>query len=255
MEKEILDLNKKELGYLLGVYLGDGYSYSDKVICLEAKDLDFVEEFKRNCLALDLNCPTRKRLNRNLFIASTCSKSLFSILESFILDRNKIIELSNEQKIMFLKAIFDSEGTIYQHPDKSVFLAIYNTDEKLLATTKTILESFKFSPVIKKQKVSKGHFGKKQLFILSISTRKDIIRFGGLIGFSIRRKQEKLEKIIAYHKNKILKPHYFEINALRNSGLTFAEIGQKINQPRGNAWNYYKIAEKNLNLAKEVGFL
>jgi intein-encoded DNA endonuclease-like protein len=115
----------EELAYVIGVKVGDGYTYrkrrvrkgyNDVMIGLEAKDREFVEEFAR-CLAKVLGrkqIRPRFRDDVGKYVVEVGSKTLYELLRKPVdLDRlKKYIEHCERCVAAFIRGFADSEGSV-----------------------------------------------------------------------------------------------------------------------------------------------
>jgi len=181
----------EDLGYVIGVRLGDGYTYEEGdgcVIGLKAKDKEFVEEFGRrlaNVLGRELIRP-KFRKDEGLYVAEVESKTLHELLKKPIdLKRiKKYVEHCPKCVAAFLRGLFDSEG----HVHKRGYIYLHNTNYELLVYAQKLLWRYfgieSTGPWPHKQK--EGYY---YIYIRAESLPK----FYQLIGFTIRRKQKRLE--------------------------------------------------------------
>ena len=116
------------------------------------------------------------------------------------------IEYSVETMTAFLRAFFDSEGSV----EKNGNIRVYNTDLRILNYVKELLLklnievtgprlSVKKGTPIYDKKIGKTYYTTKDAYYLYIRANSRR-RFAELIGFTIRRKMERLMKALnPYH--------------------------------------------------------
>ena len=183
----------EDLGYVIGVRLGDGYTYEryiretsrGYVIGLEAKDKEFVEEFARRLGNVLGRKPIRPRKEAEKYVAEAKSKTLYELLKKPVdLKRiKKHVEHCKKCTTAFLRGLFDSEG----HVSKNGYISLYNTNYEVLVYAQRLLKRLGIEstgPWPHKQK--EGYY---YIYIRAESLPK----FYQLIGFTIRRKQKRLE--------------------------------------------------------------
>jgi intein-encoded DNA endonuclease-like protein len=141
----------EELAYVIGVKVGDGYTYrrrrtikgyNDVKIGLKAKDKEFVEEFAR-CLAKVLG---RKQIRPRFkddvgkYVVEVRSQRLYELLRKPVdLHRlKKYIEHCERCVAAFLRGFADSEGSV----NKRGYIFILNTDQRLLTYIMDLLRRF-----------------------------------------------------------------------------------------------------------------
>ena len=119
--------SSEELAYVIGVKVGDGYTYRVRsvrkgynyvMIGLEARDREFVEEFGR-CLAIVLGRKPIKSIYTNnvaKYYVGVGSKTLYELLRKPVdLDRlKKYIERCERCVAAFIRSFADSEGCANQ---------------------------------------------------------------------------------------------------------------------------------------------
>jgi len=117
--------SSEELAYVIGVKVGDGYTYRVRsvrkgynyvMIGLEARDREFVEEFGR-CLAIVLGRKPIKSIYTNnvaKYFVEVGSKTLYELLRKPVdLDRlKKYIEHCERCVAAFIRGFADSEGSV-----------------------------------------------------------------------------------------------------------------------------------------------
>jgi intein-encoded DNA endonuclease-like protein len=219
----------EELAYVIGVVLGDGYAskrrriikgYSDSIIGLKARDREFVEEFAR-CIAMVLGRKSMKPRYRNdvgRYVVETQSETLYELLRKPVdLERLKrCIEHCERCVAAFIRGFADSEGCV----DKHGYIYIHNTDLRLLTYIKELLKRLNIEStgpklntrrgtVIRDPRTGKQYPRNKDCYRVYIRARSNT-NFYRHIGFTIRRKQRRLEE---YIKNKTSPPPPFSYPA------------------------------------------
>lgn len=186
--KWIIDCSASpELAYITGAILGDGtvdlsHGYTPR-IRLAAKDLDFVLQFANYIRKIDKleNLPRIKyRQQQNwtgLYHATIHSEELYEFLKDF----DAVKELAMQYPREFLKGFYDAEGSIVSGAIKFAQKKESNT-----ALVAECLELIGIEPIIRVDKRGYYHVG---------IYRKDLRKkFMYEIGFSIKRKQKRLEE-------------------------------------------------------------
>jgi intein-encoded DNA endonuclease-like protein len=210
----------KELSYMIGVEAGDGYACRDRHaanynkvrIGLKVKDREFAEEFGR-CLAKVLGRrPIKPRYRNDVgkYVVEICSQTLYELLKKPVdLDGlKKYIEHCERCMAAFLRGFVDSEGSVR----KEGHIHIYNTDYRLLEYVKELLKRLGIEstgPWPRRQqgktfydhKKMKRYTHKRECFYIYITTGSNM-NFYKKIGFTIRRKQRRLENYIRKHRAK-----------------------------------------------------
>jgi intein-encoded DNA endonuclease-like protein len=200
----------EDLGYVIGVCLGDGYAYErgdSYFIGLEAKDKEFVEEFGRRLGNVLGREPIRPRFMKDSgrYIAEAVSKTLFELLRKPVdLKRiKKYVEHCKKCIAACLRGLFDSEG----HVCKNGYMYLYNTNYELLVYAQKLLrERFSIEatgPWPHKQKgttmrdprTGKLYKSNEDCYYIYIGAE-DLPKFYRYIGFTIRRKQKRLEEYL-----------------------------------------------------------
>jgi hypothetical protein len=204
-----------ELSYLLGVRYGDislplsEALTTDYRIRVQVKDKDFAEEV--NYALNTVFEQEYKRVHqdkRGYWCVNISSKTFRDYLRlPFELHKLQIEYYPAE----FLRGFFDSEGTVhYARPKankKAPRITAVCTDREVLDYTKELLEKFfSINSVIRSPEYCKKRIGKsvilsdgrvvtatKILYTLRVYKLKDLTIFFYEIGFSIMRKQTKLE--------------------------------------------------------------
>jgi len=133
----------KELAFIIGSIIGDGniliYAKEKKHyyrICLKCKDFDYALEFAR-CLEYIGVKPWIGKRRDGYYIVEGYSKTLCELLKK-PLDIEKLryyIEYSIETIVAFLRAFFDSEGSV----NKKGRIYVFNTDLRTLNYVRELL--------------------------------------------------------------------------------------------------------------------
>jgi intein-encoded DNA endonuclease-like protein len=205
----------EELAYVIGVKVGDGYTYrrrrtikgyNDVWIGLNAKDKEFVEEFAR-CLAKVLNrreIRPRYKRSSGRYVVEVESKTLYELLKKPVdLERLKrYIEHCEGCVAAFISGFADSEGCV----EKSGYIRIYNTDLRLLTYVKDLLRRLgiestgptlrtRRGTVIHNPRTGKQYLTNEDYYYIYIRASSNT-SFYRYVGFTIRRKQRRLEEYI-----------------------------------------------------------
>jgi intein-encoded DNA endonuclease-like protein len=204
----------KELAYVIGTTLGDGYTYKTKhvakgdrtTIALKVKDREFAVEFGR-CLTKVLGRrPVKPRYysRRRWYNVEVRSQTLYELLKKPAdLDRlRKYIEHCKRCMAAFLKGLVDSEG----HVNKRGYIYMSNTDYELLTYVKDLLKRLGIEstgPWTNRQQgkifydpnAMKRYMHNNNEHYIYIKANSNM-EFYEKIGFTISRKQKRLEKYI-----------------------------------------------------------
>jgi len=207
-----------DLAFIIGIGCGDGSAkmtkriervgYNDYYVVLEAKDRELVEEFAIRCGRVLNRSPPKVRLNaRGLYEVKVWSKALYDLLKKPIeLDKLKrYIEHCPYCKAMFLRGLFDSEGSI----NEKGYIQIDNTNYELLQYAQELLGGFgietlgikphgsskKRGAIFYDPRRGKFYTRKKDNYYLRIrlSSNEAFYRF---VNFTIQRKRARLENYL-----------------------------------------------------------
>ena len=201
----------KELAYILGVVIGDGHvSVSQRRVILSATDEDFVYEFKKSLekwsgfkarffsrYIKPSNGIKRRKLQ---YVSYIDSKEASLFLKKF-----NLYSLLNESEMVrsaFLKGFFDSEGYAALEDIK---VQCSNINRMTIILVKKLLNSLSIDSRINFSKTRKiGNYeAGKMVYILSLYKQKSVLDYYNKIGFSIGRKQRRLEGQVNYIKEKM----------------------------------------------------
>ncbi|MFH1592847.1 MAG: LAGLIDADG family homing endonuclease [Candidatus Woesearchaeota archaeon] len=206
----------EEKAYILGVLCGDGYTRVDKLghflVGLDVCDEDFGDEF-RKCLkkVYGLVPSKKKRITKSTnysknpkprYVINLTSKlvvnDLLKYSKSFKTFEWEVPEeiLKSETKIKsaFLRGLFDSEGAASLKIPYGVYLSVCSGNIDPLLKIKEILKKdFDID-------LSVGY--DRSVIKLKSAGYKNVKTFYDKINFTIKRKQEKLEKGLLTYKRK-----------------------------------------------------
>ena len=201
----------EDLAYVIGVLCGDGSAweksrmhkgYRRVVIYLKAKDREFVEEFAIRIGRLLNRPPPKVRVkSTGYYYVEVKSRTLYELLKRPI-DIGKIrkyVEHCERCMAMFLRGLFDSEGSV----SEDGYITVANTNYDLLLYVQELLKGFDIEtsgpwPTTRQgtslcdPRSGKVYTRKKDCFKLRIlaSSNADFYR---IVGFTILRKRARLE--------------------------------------------------------------
>ena len=189
-----------ELSYLVGAIIGDGnwyktnssfrkrYSkdYFGYIIRIIVNDRDFAEEVAR-CLGVLLNktVPVKSFLSSRLkaWRVIVGNHALYNFLSKGCFD--EVIERYPRE---FLRGFFDAEGNAYYQTRKNrLYLSAGSSNKKYIDLVQKALNYLGIE--------SKVYYKKGNFYHLCIGKKENQIRFYEEVGFTIKRKQEVLEKL------------------------------------------------------------
>lgn len=242
----------KEKAYIFGVLAGDGsirrgtHRLDSSKVDLSATDEEFVIEFTR-CLeeVYRLKPSVYKRANNHLSIFrgreirskkpiyEACLRSvkavedLLSYSVSFKTEDWRVPEVIKEAqpeiKGSYLRGFFDSEGTAAPHMNEGCrYVYAFSKNLEGLRDIQVLLRDIGIESRV---------FQHPRIHKLLISRRKNLKKFAKFVGFTIKRKMQKLEHGLSTYK---CTPST-EIDALvpkmvemRKRGMFYHEIGEKL---------------------------
>jgi len=199
----------EDLGYVIGVVLGDGYTYGGDAgyyIALKAKDKEFVEKFAIYLAKVLGRKPIRVRYDKSSgrYVAIAESKTLYELLKKPVdLKRiKKYVEHCPKCTAAFLRGLFDSEG----HVSKNGYVTLDNTNYELLVYVRRLLKRFGIESTGPRLHIQKGttmhdprtgkpYKANQDCYCLYIRAE-SLLKFYRNIGFTIRRKQKRLEEYL-----------------------------------------------------------
>jgi intein-encoded DNA endonuclease-like protein len=180
------------LAYIFGVMRGDGCAYitNSWFLRLNAKDEDFCREFARHLKIVEPNCSPcvyKLKNEKRGWISAVGNKSLYHAYINF--DASTMLQATEQEKCLFIKGFYDSEGSCPNVSPRAVYCSSTNPD--LLLLIQQLLSSLAiFSSLHKLQ--SRKYSRWQQAYHLIIHGRWNISIFHQKIGFTIKRKQDRL---------------------------------------------------------------
>lgn len=218
--KEKFILNE-DFAYCLGVYYGDGWhtkTARNYMVCLASVDKDFTDYYKK--------CFERwsglKLLEYVRYYPYGRGKIYYvqkgsNDLKHFVnFDLEKFYGAPNRIKSSFLKGFVDSEGHMsFDKKSSRREIIISNNDFKLIRLVQRLLKSLGIETrrYFKRVKGEQRHYNginftvNKNQHNVHISAKSNLERFNELIGFSIKRKQNKLNMALASYAKSLSVPH------------------------------------------------
>jgi intein-encoded DNA endonuclease-like protein len=199
-----------ELAYILGVMLGDGYLAKYR-LNLKVIDRDFALNFKeklekwsglKTSKIKKVKTINKKYKCKDNYMVDFSSKKVVEIIEDYKSRIEKVmLNAPRKCQITFLEGLYDSEGSVKfyyfnHHIQTKGKIDLSNTNLKLLKLCETLLKKLNILPHI-------CFANKKQIpnvYVLIVSQKMNIFRFHKLIHFSIKKKQERLNNLIASYK-------------------------------------------------------
>ncbi|MEM0079050.1 MAG: LAGLIDADG family homing endonuclease [Nitrososphaerota archaeon] len=198
-----------ELSQVIGTVAGDGWAVrrrgNEYLIGAKVKDEDLIEEFSR-CLGkvLGRDPPRPRQKKSNAFMVEVKSKALYELLRKPI-DINRIapyVEHCKECMRRFARSFFDSEGCV----SKNGQIYCFNSDLQLLQYVRRILNILGIRTTEPKICKKKGtalfdrrrgntYTAKKDVYYTRV-VASDVLRFYRLVGFTVKRKQKRLEEYL-----------------------------------------------------------
>ncbi len=219
--------NSEELAYILGVVYGDGY-LGKSMVRLKVKDEDFAKNFSDYIFKWSgYNCPVT--LNKEKFFLVR----LYSTPTCKFLSRIKFTDIKKwnlNEKSSFLRGLYDSEGYAGRN-----HITFTNSDKKLTNLVSFLLKEFSIKHTIIFNKPSKGVIGKwtflrKKIYRILITNYENKKKFDEKIGFSIKRKNDRLIYLKQPPKNNFVTLELInEMFELRKQEFTYREIANRLN--------------------------
>lgn len=190
--------------YILGALKGDGhYMFKRNCIQINVIDKDFLEEIKRIFKIISpktrVNIIQHTKENGNSkkqWRINLCCKDFFD-KKLYLLKPLRL-----EEKINYLRGLWDAEGSVglFKRPVKKDNGKIYEGHDKWLTISqKSIMDLEEWSGYLQDLGIECNKQYKDDGRSSIIIRKNEYIRlFNDLIGFKIKRKQERLEEVVAY---------------------------------------------------------
>jgi intein-encoded DNA endonuclease-like protein len=212
------------LAYVIGVRLGDGYTrevkkrvkgYNHVFLGLKANDVEFAEMFAASVANVLDRHPPKPIYDekRRWYMVEVESRTLYELLKKPV-DLNRLkkhIEHCERCTAAFLRGFADSEGSV----SKEGYISVSNTDRELLEYVKDLLqrlgiESTGPRPTRSRQgtiaRFRNGSYKRrKDSYYIYIKANGNI-NFYKNIGFTIKRKQKRLENYVRRRQTNPLSP-------------------------------------------------
>jgi intein-encoded DNA endonuclease-like protein len=200
------------LSYIVGANTGDGSTLTKNwCVKLEVTDYDFASNFNAKMVTLFSRTDPNRILTRNqidrlpMYVVKYSSKQLVRLLR---LPMGKLLELAFAFPCDFVRGFFDAEGHVDVGAKGPFSLAAgaENSDKTLLARVRLLLgrELGISSRILKKREAGslmvipgKSFRTRKTSYSLMIQRLDDLKEFDRLVGFSIKRKGQKLRDALA----------------------------------------------------------
>ncbi len=180
--------------YVAGVLHGDGWC-TEKSLGLRVKDKDFADAFATAMNGImQTNIGVRRDERGYWTVRASNRTGRFTHLRGYE-------PLNNEERAMWLRGFFDSEGNaqILKSPSGPNSwhrrVAFYSTNLVTLGIAAAFLHHLDIAHSISVIKNSKSHKGKKPVSELRLRRRAAFQRFAVYVGSNIARKQHRLEQI------------------------------------------------------------
>lgn len=203
----------RSLSYIIGANIGDGCTLTKNwCVKLEVTDFDFASTFNASMATLFSRTSPNKILTRKqvgrlpMYVVKYCSKQLTRLLR---LPLRKLLELAFAYPLEFLRGFFDAEGHVDVRAGGKRFnvsAGVENSNIRLLWRIKQILLTVcQIRSIINRKRKAgslkvirgKAFRMRKTSFTLLISRFDDLQKFARQIGFSIARKNQKLEDAVS----------------------------------------------------------
>lgn len=221
------------------------HKYKNGVNCIR---LDFIKEILTNPL-LSESENWKELIQKNLLEIKTAhsSISIHNLKFPLVVSPKCILEADKISKSLFLRALFDDEGSVHLL-GKSISIEMIVKD--IIAGVSEILKEFGIRPSkIKERTYKKG----EKSYKLYITNQTDIKRFHQFISFNHSEKKKKLKNLIKSYKLQRYKHYEIEtliIELLKNkNGITAKELTERLNRksvPRFRTYHLWRLEKQGI---------
>ena len=164
------NLSPKELGYLIGLFIGDGYSfyskndrhYSVEFYLNSTEDKDIINNVVNLFRKINLNCLVSKDRRYNVIRIRINSKELMKIFNQRVLEFKENKKLNKDYKLGLISGFIDAEGYV-----KKGEIVLTQKNKKTLEIFKDMIDT----SLIRKFWSCKNYKGKGRIWRLRISTK------------------------------------------------------------------------------------
>jgi intein-encoded DNA endonuclease-like protein len=182
-----------ELAYVIGATLGDGYVFQDAKghrynVVLRVKDRDFAEAFSVSIAKLlGKQRPYKVQVVHDVYgTFYRVEVGSFELYQFLSKPLRELAPYIYAYPSYFLRGLYDAEGSIYNNGRGNWVIRLSNTRRDIIILAKALLERIGFHPILK---YYPNHFGE---YALSLHRQEEVKGFLKNIGFTIRRKQERM---------------------------------------------------------------
>jgi len=251
---ESSEILTKEKAYILGTLCGDGWISTGYRIGLNIIDKDFADYFQ-HCLkkVYRIKCSNKQITRKPTNFLSTYSKQHAIVLVSKLVFQDlqryhhnfktkewrvpkQILESSKETQAEFIKGFADSEACVKDRPRNREITLCSGNFEGLDDIQQMLIKTFNIN--------SNYSIRKNGVHILTTSDYNSLNIFYNQIGFTIKRKMNKLENGLKRYKRKGIKKHSENFKQyamhLLNYGLGHREIAKILNTNHTNIYDWEK---------------
>lgn len=232
----------RELAYIIGTIWGDGL-LEKTYVRLKVKDYDFAQTFADTLLKWSGYTASITKNQEGL-----CVVRFYSTLACKFLSKIRFSDIkkwNQEERTMFLRGMYDSEGCVA----KKGCIIFFNSNIKIINLVSSLLSELNIDHSITSSKPSKGKIGKwefvrEKAYRIFITNYENKNRFYRLIGFSIKRKQDRLKYLEELPQNGFVTDDIIsKMFELRKQGLPYRKIASELNLGYGTI--IYHIRKTN----------